>query len=49
VQTYSADTTWEWNTTGVTPGTYRVVVWAKEADSVNLYDKYAYEDYLIAP
>jgi cell wall-associated protease len=49
VQTYSTDTTWEWNTTGLTPGTYRVVVWAKEATSTATYDRYAYQDYLIIP
>jgi cell wall-associated protease len=47
VQTYGTATTWQWNTTGVTPGTYRIVVWAKEASSTALYDRYAYTDFVI--
>jgi cell wall-associated protease len=49
VQAYSTDATWEWNTNGVPPGTYRIVVWAKESISTELYDRYAYKDFVITP
>jgi len=33
VQDYSTTQTYSWTTTGLTPGSYRVVVWAKDANS----------------
>ena len=31
---------WSWNTTGLTPGTYQVGVWARQAGSTASYDAY---------
>ncbi len=31
VQAYSSNPTFRWNTTGAAPGTYRIVVWARDA------------------
>ena len=40
MQPYSASTTWTWNTTGATPGTYQVGVWAKPSGSTSSYSAY---------
>ena len=46
-QAYSPSTIWTWNTTSLTPGTYRVVVWVRNAGSTYQYETYAYLDYVI--
>ncbi|HEX2681948.1 MAG TPA: hypothetical protein VHQ03_11710, partial [Candidatus Dormibacteraeota bacterium] len=33
VQAYSANGTWQWNTTGFAPGTYEIGVWARDSNS----------------
>jgi hypothetical protein len=35
-QAYSANNIWNWNTTGLVPGTYNISVWAKDAQSTGL-------------
>ncbi|MBE0618929.1 MAG: hypothetical protein IH608_13555, partial [Proteobacteria bacterium] len=46
-QTYSTTPTWPWNTTGLTAGTYRVVVWVRNVGSTAQYETYAFVDYLL--
>jgi len=45
-QAYGAGT-WTWNTSGLTPGTYQVGVWAREAGSTASYDAYFIGTYRI--
>src|SRR6266567_2564276 len=40
VQAYSAGATFNWNTAGKAPGTYRYSVWVRDAASPNSYDTY---------
>jgi hypothetical protein len=39
-QSFSASTTWTWNTTGYVSGSYQVGVWAKATGSTSAYDAY---------
>ena len=39
-QAYSSSTTYTWNTTGLTAGTYRYSVWVRNASSTASYDAY---------
>jgi parallel beta-helix repeat protein len=48
-QPYSATPTWTWNTTGLATGTYRLVVWVRNAGSAATYQAFASVDYLLAP
>jgi hypothetical protein len=47
VQAYSSTPTWNWNTTGVTTGTYQVVVRARNAGSTKSYETYAWAGYAL--
>src|SRR6266566_4258375 len=40
VQAYSATATFNWNTTGLPPGTYKYSVWVRDASSGASYDTY---------
>jgi len=46
-QTYSADSTWLWDTTGLAAGAYRIEVWAREIGSTTQYDVVADVDFTI--
>jgi hypothetical protein len=47
VQPYSTTNTWVWDTTGVLPGTYKIVVWAKYAGSTVAMEADATVTYII--
>jgi FtsP/CotA-like multicopper oxidase with cupredoxin domain len=48
-QPYSPSVNWTWNTTGLTAGAYRVVVWARNSGSAANYETFAFVDYVLAP
>ena len=39
-QAYSVKSSWTWDTAGLTPGTYAIQVWAKNAGSTESYEAY---------
>ncbi len=43
-QDYSVVSSWSWDTLGLAPGTYRIVLWVKGAGSLTEYDAYDYID-----
>jgi len=48
-QPYSSSTTFRWSTSGLTPGSYRVSVWARDAGSQNAYDAFSAFQYTLTP
>lgn len=47
-QGYSPTATYNWDTTGLAPGTYRFSVWARDASSGNAYDSFSAFDYSLS-
>jgi outer membrane protein assembly factor BamB len=38
---------WTWNTSGLSPGTYELGVWARQAGSTNSYDAYGFTTFVL--
>jgi spore germination protein YaaH len=48
-QAYSPSTTFNWTTSGLAPGSYRVSVWARDVNSQNAYDAFSAFQYSLTP
>ncbi len=47
VQAYGADTSFTWNTAGLTAGTYQIGVWARQSGTAVAYDAYGITTYQV--